>query len=87
MHYAGTAKLGSDHRGASTTRHGSDFLNSPTCRVQHKKMGEKPWKQNCLERTELGEQGEAEPFRRSWGSNGTCARGSPSKGTGSRPPS
>ena len=46
MHYAGTAKLGSDHRGASTTRHGSDFLNSPTCRVQHKKMGEQTWKQN-----------------------------------------
>ena len=33
VRYAGTAKLGSDHRAASTTRHGSDFLNSPTCRV------------------------------------------------------
>lgn len=34
--YAGTAKLGSDQRVGSTTRHGSDFLNSATCRVQQK---------------------------------------------------
>jgi hypothetical protein len=31
--------------------------------------------------------GGAEPFPRSWGSNGICARGSPLRGTRSRTPS